>query len=89
MKRNVQRIYDRCITYKQAKSGVKPYGLYKPLPIPKEHWVDIYMDFILDLPRSRKGRDSIFVVVDRFPKMTHFTTCHKTDDAIIIADFFM
>jgi len=33
----VQRICDRCITYKQAKSRVKPHGLYTPLPIPKEH----------------------------------------------------
>ena len=37
MKRDVQRICDRCITYKQAKSRVKPHGLYTPLPIPKEH----------------------------------------------------
>jgi len=88
MKRDVQRICDRCITYKQAKSRVKPHGLYTPLPIPKEHWVDISIDFILDLPRSRKDRDSIFVVVDRFHKMTISLFCHKTDDAINIADLF-
>ncbi|RVW21501.1 Transposon Ty3-I Gag-Pol polyprotein [Vitis vinifera] len=53
MKRDVERTCARCITYRQAKSRVLPHGLYTPLPVPSAPWVDISMDFVLGLPRSR------------------------------------
>lgn len=68
MKRDVERLCGRCVTCRQAKSKVQPYGLYTPLPIPSAPWTDISMD-LLGLPRSRQGKDSIFVVVDRFYSM--------------------
>lgn len=88
MKSDVERICSRCIGCKKAKSKVLPQGLYTPLPTPNESWVDISMDFVLGLPRTKRGRDSIFVVVDRFSKMAHFIPCHRTDDATNIADLF-
>ena len=88
MKKDVIRIYGRCITFRKAKSKVMPHGLYTPLPVPSEPWVDISMDFVLGLPRTKRGRDSIFVVVDRFSKMAHFIPGHKTDDATYITDLF-
>jgi len=87
MKKDVRHICDKCKTCRKAKSRTQPHGLYIPLPVPKEPWVDISMDFVLGLPRSKQGRDSIFVV-DRISKMAHFIPCRKIDDATNIADLF-
>lgn len=62
MKQDVEQFRGRCFACKKAKSRVLPHGLYTPLPIPSELWVDISIDFILGLPRTKKGKDSIFVV---------------------------
>jgi hypothetical protein len=72
MRRDVERYVSRCTTCNKAKSRLNPYGLYMPLPVPRAPWEDISMDLVLGLPRTKRARDSVFVVVDRFYKMPHF-----------------
>ena len=74
MRRDVERLVQRCVTCHKAKSKLNHHGLYTPLPIPKVPWEDISMDFVLGLPRAKRGSDSFFVVVDRFSKNGTFYT---------------
>jgi hypothetical protein len=88
MRCDVERYVSRCITCNKAKSRLNPHGFYIPLNIPSLPWEDISMDFILVLPRTKRGRDIIFVVVDRFSKMAHFIPYHKSDNASHVTDLF-
>ncbi|KAA3480577.1 Transposon Ty3-I Gag-Pol polyprotein [Gossypium australe] len=88
MRRDVERVYECCVTYKKAKPKIQPHDLYTPLPIPEAPWMDISMDFVLELSRTKIWNDSIYVVVDRFSKTSHFIACTKTDNVVHIANLF-
>ncbi|KAA3480636.1 integrase [Gossypium australe] len=72
-----QTSLSKLYNFQKDKLRVNLHDLYTPLPIPMEPWIDISIDFVLGLPRSSSGKDSIFIVVDRFSKMTHFIPCQK------------
>jgi hypothetical protein len=60
---------------------MKPGGLLQPLSVPEWKWDDICLDFIVGLPLTAHKFDSIWVIVDRLSKSTHFIPIHTHYDA--------
>lgn len=88
MRKDVDKVCEICIAYRQEKSRSLPHELYAHLLISSAPWTNISMDFILNLSRSRRESDNVFVVVDIFSKMAHFIMCHKIDDTTNIVKLF-
>uniref|UniRef100_A0A2N9GWU7 RNA-directed DNA polymerase n=1 Tax=Fagus sylvatica TaxID=28930 RepID=A0A2N9GWU7_FAGSY len=73
MKREIAQFVEQCLTCQQVKvEHQRPSGLLQSLPIPEWKWEHISMDFVSGLPRSPKGHDAIWVIVDRLTKSAHF-----------------
>jgi hypothetical protein len=88
MRTDVKIFVDRCRIFQHTKGKMNNTGLYQSSPIPERSWDAVSMDFILGLPRTQRGYDSIFLFVNRFSKMAHFIPCQKTNDATHIANLF-
>ena len=73
MKEDVAQFVARCATCQKVKGEhSRPSRLLQPLGIPEWKWESISMDFITGLPRTRKEKDVIWVVVDHLTKSAVF-----------------
>ena len=89
MRQDVYRYIERCHLCQIPKYiPAKPQGLLHPLPIPVRPWLDITMDFIVQLPKSA-GFTAILVVVDRFSKTGHFEALRLGFTAKVVAKVFI
>jgi hypothetical protein len=62
MKRDVAEYVGLCDTCQRVKAEhQRPARLLQPLKIPEWKWEEIRMDFIVGLPRTQDGYDSIWV----------------------------
>ncbi|WVZ93750.1 hypothetical protein U9M48_039707 [Paspalum notatum var. saurae] len=90
MKREVAEYVALCDVCQRVKAEhQKPAGLLPPLKIPEWKWEEIGMDFIVGLPRTQSGFDSIWVVVDRLTKVAHFIPVKTTYSGARLAELYI
>jgi hypothetical protein len=73
MKKEIATYVARCDTCSRVKVvHLKPTRLLQCLSVLGWKWEEISMDFIVELPPTQKNFASIWVIVDRLTKSTHF-----------------
>jgi hypothetical protein len=90
MKREIAEYVARCNSCQRIKAEhQRPTGFLQSLQIPQWKWDEIGMDFIVGLPRTCAGYDSIWVVVDRLTKVAHFIPVKTTYNSAVLAELYM
>ncbi|GKD43800.1 putative reverse transcriptase domain-containing protein [Tanacetum coccineum] len=65
IKKDIMVYVSRCLTCLKVKAEhQRPSGLLQQLEIPEWKWEGIAMDFVMKLPRTSSGHDTIWVIVD-------------------------
>jgi hypothetical protein len=73
MKADIAKGVAKCLTCQQVKAEhQRPGGLLQPIEVSEWKWDEITMDFIIGLPKTSVGFNSIWVIVDRLTKSAHF-----------------
>ncbi|KAD4180367.1 hypothetical protein E3N88_28958 [Mikania micrantha] len=67
----------------------RPSGLLQPLEIPVWRWEQISMDFITKLPKTPRGHDAIWVIVDRLTKSAHFLAIREDYNTNRLAKLYL
>ena len=89
MRRDIAEYISRCFTCQQVKAEhQKPAGTLQPLPVPEWKWDQISMDFIVGLPKTKRGHDSNWVIVDRLTKSALFLPVRTTYTADSLARLY-
>ena len=69
MKREIAQYIANCDVCRRVKAEhQRPAGTLQPLAIPEWKWDKVGMDFITGFPRTKRGNNAIFVVIDRLSK---------------------
>src|SRR4051812_21891776 len=90
MKQDISRFVSQCDVCSRVKAGhQKPVGWLRPIPPPDWKWDKVEMDFITGFPKSQKGNDAIFVVIDQFSKVAHFLPVRETITASQLAHLYV
>jgi hypothetical protein len=90
MKRDVTEYVALCDTCQRVKAEhQRPSGLLQPLKIPEWKWEEIRMDFIVGLPRTQAGYDSIWVIVNRLTNVAHFIPVKTTYSGTKLTELYM
>jgi hypothetical protein len=79
--------YEACQRNKARRR--KPYGLLQPLPVSEKPWHTVTFDFIVKLPKTNWGYDSICVFVDKLTKLVHFVACKEEVSAKEFAELYV
>ncbi|GKB18939.1 reverse transcriptase domain-containing protein [Tanacetum coccineum] len=80
MKANIATYVSKCLTCAKVKAKhQRPSGLLVQPDIPQWKWDNITMDFVMKLPKSSQGYNTIWVIVDRLTKFAIFVPIRKTD----------
>ncbi|XP_022031400.1 uncharacterized protein LOC110932367 [Helianthus annuus] len=90
MKRDIVKYVAKCLTCSQVKAEhQKPYGESQLLGIPLWKWEELTMDLVTKLPRTKKGHDTIWVIVDRLTKSAHFLPIKEAYSSEKMAEVYM
>src|ERR1041385_1790855 len=90
MKRKIAQYVAECDVCRRIKDEhQRPASTLQPLPIPEWKWDNVGMDFITGFPKTQKGNDAIFVVVDRLSKVAHFLPVRESITASQLADLYV